>query len=699
MKKQLLLLLLVAFVALQVSASGNKKQVKLRVTEVSTSVFDETSVNLDLGVRQFIFPEDGQKIFDTSSSAPALYSFSGDMVPCFSNSYGTFTPAMVIPLGLRAEGNGLYMIRSTLLDNFDPTSIIRLEDRQLSNFHDLRSGDYTFLLNQPTVSENRFFLHVSYPAQVSATDAGCSNNDGTIFIQQDNSIAWTTCTLYDDSSNVVYTNNNISNNFAFGALSYGQYHLEFAYGNYAATNSIYVNGWSIENSVNASTIYATVGQTINFYSTSTNATDFDWNFGETVLFGHAHMAGSGRDGFSVMTMADDAEICGCNGVCKGAITKAIAEKKLFTLDEVRAHTKASASCGSCTGLVEQLLAATVGTIGKTPAEKPMCKCTENSHDRVRAAIREQHLTSLARIFEALNWKNPDGCHSCRPALNYYLISTWPSEAKDDQQSRFINERVHANIQKDGTYSVVPRMWGGLTNPQELRAIADVADKFQIPTVKVTGGQRIDLLGVKKEDLPKVWADLNAAGMVSGHAYGKSLRTVKTCVGTDWCRFGTQDSTGLGVKLEKMTWGSWTPHKFKMAVSGCPRNCAEATIKDFGVVCVDSGYEIHVGGNGGIKIRGTDLLCKLATEAEVKEYCCAFMQLYREEGRYLERTAPWIERVGLGYIKSRIVEDEENRQALCARFLESQQYAQIDPWAERANGRVDAHEFQPLQRVG
>jgi len=218
-------------------------------------------------------------------------------------------------------------------------------------------------------------------------------------------------------------------------------------------------------------------------------------------------------------------------------------------------------------------------------------------------------------------------------------------------------------------------------------------------VKVTGGQRIDLLGVKKEDLPKVWADLNAAGMVSGHAYGKSLRTVKTCVGTDWCRFGTQDSTGLGVKLGKMTWGSWTPHKFKMAVSGCPRNCAEATIKDFGVVCVDSGYEIHVGGNGGIKIRGTDLLCKLATEAEVKEYCCAFMQLYREEGRYLERTAPWIERVGLSYVKSRIVEDEENRKALCARFLESQQYAQIDPWAERAGGRVDAHEFQPLQRVG
>ena len=411
------------------------------------------------------------------------------------------------------------------------------------------------------------------------------------------------------------------------------------------------------------------------------------------------MADSGREGLSVATMADDAETCGCNGVCKGTIVKAITDKKLFTLDEVRAHTKASASCGSCTGLVEQILAATVGTIGKTPAEKAMCKCTEYSHDTVRAVIREQHLTSLRAVFDFMEWKTPDGCHSCRPALNYYLISTWPGEAKDDQQSRFINERVHANIQKDGTYSVVPRMWGGLTTPQELRAIADVADKFKIPTVKVTGGQRIDLLGVKKDDLPKVWADLNAAGMVSGHAYGKSLRTVKTCVGSDWCRFGTQDSTGLGVDLEKMSWGSWTPHKFKMAVSGCPRNCAEATIKDFGVICVDSGYEIHVGGNGGIKIRGTDLLCKCATEEEVKEYCGAFMQLYREEGRYLERTAPWIERVGLGYVKSRILEDEENRKVLYTRFLDSQKYAQVDPWAERADGRVDAHEFQPLRQVG
>jgi nitrite reductase (NADH) large subunit len=238
------------------------------------------------------------------------------------------------------------------------------------------------------------------------------------------------------------------------------------------------------------------------------------------------------------------------------------------------------------------------------------------------------------------------------------------------------------------------MWGGLTNPKELRAIADVAEKFNVPEMKVTGGQRIDLFGVKKEDLPAMWKDLSDAGFVSGHAYGKALRTVKTCVGAKWCRFGTQDSTGLGVKLEQMTWGSWMPHKYKLAVSGCPRNCAEATIKDFGVVCVDSGYELHVGGNGGIKVRVTDLLTKVDSEEQVLEFAAAFAQLYREEAHYLERTAPWVERVGLAHIKARVVEDEANRRALAERFLISQKTAQIDPWKERTEG-AKTREFIPI----
>jgi len=417
---------------------------------------------------------------------------------------------------------------------------------------------------------------------------------------------------------------------------------------------------------------------------------------ENLLFGQAHLGDSGHgDDNRVASMPDSAEICGCNGVCKGDIVNAIIEKKLFTLDDVRTHTKASSSCGSCTGLVETLLAETVGgDYSEAPKKKPLCKCTEHSHEDVIAAIKGQQLQSKAAVYETLEWKTEDGCHVCRPAVNYYLLANWPAEYQDESASRFINERVHANIQKDGTYSVVPRIWGGVTSPTELKKIAEVAEKHEIPTVKFTGGSRIDLLGVPKEKLPAVWGDLSAAGFVSGGAYGKSLRTVKTCVGSEWCRFGTQASMSLGIKIEQYTWGSWMPHKFKLAVSGCPRNCAEATIKDFGVVCVDSGYELHVGGNGGIKVRATDFLHKVDTEEEVMEYCAAFIQLYREEAHYLERTAPWIERVGLSYVKEQIMENPEKRRQLQQSFEESQSYVQTDPWKERAEG-VDSHEFTPL----
>jgi nitrite reductase [NAD(P)H] large subunit len=421
------------------------------------------------------------------------------------------------------------------------------------------------------------------------------------------------------------------------------------------------------------------------------------DFRDNLLFGQAHIGDSGVAGErSAASLPDTAEICGCNGVCKGAIVKAIAAKKLFTLDEVRAHTKASSSCGSCTGLVEQLLASTLGgDYSEAPAKRAVCPCTTFTHEEVRATILRENLKSIPDAMHFLEWKTPDGCHKCRPALNFYLLCAWPGEYEDDKQSRFINERAHGNIQRDGTYSVVPRIWGGVTSARELRAIADVAEKYRVPTVKFTGGQRLDLLGVRKEDLPRVWGDLAAAGFVSGHAYGKALRTVKTCVGKEWCRFGTQDSTGLGIKLERATWGSWHPHKVKLAVSGCPRNCAEATIKDLGIVCVESGYELHVGGNGGIKVRATDFLCKVATEDEVLEMGCAFLQLYREEARYLERTAPWIERVGLTHVRARLVDDPDGRRALYTRFVEAQRHAQVDPWAERAAGK-DADEFAPLR---
>ncbi|MFT7027553.1 MAG: nitrite reductase (NADH) large subunit, partial [Paracoccaceae bacterium] len=380
-------------------------------------------------------------------------------------------------------------------------------------------------------------------------------------------------------------------------------------------------------------MYGDTGDGSWFFGQMKDAADVS-EMRDTLIFGPAYAGGAFADPMAaVAALPDSAEICGCNGVCKGRIVTAI-KAGAGDLDAVRAVTKASGSCGTCSGLVEQVLALTLGDDFKAPIAKPICKCSDLTHEDIRLLIKSQELKSMPAVMQRLGWKTSCGCHVCRPALNFYLLADWPLEYKDDPQSRFINERAHANIQKDGTFSVVPRMWGGLTTPDELRAIADAADKYGVPTVKVTGGQRIDLLGVKKQDLPAIWADLNAAGMVSGHAYTKGLRTVKTCVGTDWCRFGTQDSTGLGIKLEKLLWGSWTPHKVKLAVSGCPRNCAEATCKDIGVICVDSGYQVSVAGAAGMDLKETEALAQVATEEEAIELVAAFVQIYRENAKYL-----------------------------------------------------------------
>ncbi|XLY86291.1 nitrite reductase large subunit NirB [Ectopseudomonas mendocina] len=416
-----------------------------------------------------------------------------------------------------------------------------------------------------------------------------------------------------------------------------------------------------------------------------------------LMFGEGAIGDVGHQGADkTANMPDSMEVCGCNGVCKGTIVKAIQENGLFSVDEVKKHTKAASSCGSCAGLVEQILISTVGGAAdvKPKSEKAICGCSDLNHGQIRKAIREQHLTSMAQTMEFLNWSTPNGCATCRPALNYYLISTWPGEAKDDPQSRLINERAHANIQKDGTYSVVPRMWGGVTNPSELRRIADVADKYNVPMVKVTGGQRIDLLGIKKDDLPAVWKDLD---MPSGHAYGKSIRTVKTCVGSEFCRFGTQNSTQLGIDLEHDLFNMWSPHKVKLAVSGCPRNCAEAGIKDVGIIGVDSGFEMYIGGNGGIKTEVAEFFVKVKTAEEVREYNAAFLQLYREEAFYLERTVHYMQRVGMEHIKKAVLEDEANRKALAARLHYALSFEQ-DPWKERIETPQLKKEFDTIKVV-
>ena len=417
---------------------------------------------------------------------------------------------------------------------------------------------------------------------------------------------------------------------------------------------------------------------------------------DKLMFGESNIGDTGHEGHSkAATMLDADEVCGCNGVTKGTICKAIKEKGLFTIEEVKKHTKASASCGSCTGLVEQLLMFTAGgDYSKAPTKKAMCACTDASHQDVRDAVRKERLLTIASVYKTMAWRTPNGCSSCRPAVNYYLISTWPKEALDDPQSRFINERSHANIQKDGTYSVIPRMWGGETTSSELRRIADVVDKYKIPTVKVTGGQRIDLLGVKKEDLVNVWKDI---GMPSGHAYAKALRTVKTCVGSEWCRFGTQDSTQMGKDLERAMWRMYAPHKVKFAVSGCPRNCAESGIKDVGIIGVDSGWEMYVGGNGGIKTEVAHFFVKLKTAEEVLEYTGAFCQLYREEGWYLERTVHYISRVGLDHVKKKVLDDAAGRKALWAR-LQFALDGEPDPWFDHDKATVDTRQFDPVKAL-
>ncbi|MNO44840.1 Nitrite reductase [NAD(P)H] [compost metagenome] len=391
-------------------------------------------------------------------------------------------------------------------------------------------------------------------------------------------------------------------------------------------------------------------------------------------------------------MADDEIICGCNGVTKGTIVDAV-RNGCSSVGEIKACTKASGSCGGCKPLVAGLLELYGdGTSGELVKEG-ICGCTTLSRDEIVESIKTMRLRTVKEVIHVLDWNQPEGCTKCRPALNYYLGMIWPTEYRDEKESRFANERYHANIQKDGTFSVVPRIYGGVTSPADLKRIAEVAEKYEVPMVKFTGGQRIDLLGVKKDDLPKVWKELD---MPSGHAYGKALRTVKTCVGSTFCRFGTQDSIGMGIRLEKAFERLNTPGKVKLAVSGCPRNCAEATIKDLGVVAIDGGWEIYVGGNGGVKVRAADLLCTVKSEDEVMEWTAAYLQYYREQASWNERTAGWLERVGLETIKAAL-SDPEERQALAERIKEALSHT-TDPWKEIIEDEELRKNFESLQGV-
>jgi nitrite reductase (NADH) large subunit len=381
-------------------------------------------------------------------------------------------------------------------------------------------------------------------------------------------------------------------------------------------------------------------------------------------------------GIDVAQMADSETVCGCMGVTKGTIIQTVHEKGLSTLAQLKECTRASTGCGSCAGLCQSLLKAVV-TEFEEEVKRTICKCIPVAEHQLREILRSQQLKSVQEVLEI--YGNGIGCETCKPALSYMLDMLWCGDHEEDRSARFINDRVHANIQKDGTFSVVPRIRGGVTSPDELRRIADVAEKYSVPMIKITRSQRIDLLGVKKSDLPKIWADL---GMPSGQAYTKGVRMVKTCVGTDFCRFGVQDSTSAGIEMERRFENLFTPHKVKMGAVGCPRNCAEATVKDIGLIGQEGSWQVVVGGAAGKKVRKADLLITVETTEEALAAAALFFQYYRESANYLERSYDFVERIGIEKVrKETVYAADAAKQGLLERLRKSKERSS-DAWLER-----------------
>ena len=396
---------------------------------------------------------------------------------------------------------------------------------------------------------------------------------------------------------------------------------------------------------------------------------------------------------SIEDMADDETICGCNGVDKGTIVKAIKENGLTSVDEVTKSTKAGNSCGKCKGQIGEILQYALGDDFVAAKPSGICACTDLTRDQIVTQIRAKGLKTSKEVRHVLDFKDKNGCPKCRPAINYYLNMVYPYEHKDEKESRFANERYHANIQNDGTFSVIPQMRGGVTDADQLIRLGEVAKKYDVPLVKVTGSQRVGLYGLKKDELPQVWKDL---GMRSASAYGKKTRSVKSCVGKEFCRFGTQYTTRLGIRLEKTFEYIDTPHKFKMGVSGCPRSCVESGVKDFGVISVENGYQLYIGGNGGTEVTKGQFLTAVEIEDDVIRMCGALMQYYRETGIYAERTAPWLERLGFENVKE-VLLDPERQQALFDRVMDAKQAIKEEPWQAIANDKASQKIFE-VERV-
>ncbi|HXX16701.1 MAG TPA: nitrite reductase large subunit NirB [Candidatus Eremiobacteraceae bacterium] len=432
--------------------------------------------------------------------------------------------------------------------------------------------------------------------------------------------------------------------------------------------------------------------------TNDSARYMEWLRGQTDLTAQRRQLlfpAPGEDsGLDIAEMPDTKVVCGCMGVTKGAIIEAIHQKGVNTLAQLKECTRASTGCGSCTEHCQQLLKAVVPEF-EEEQEKVLCPCIPFTQEKLREILRSQRIRSVQEALEI--YGNGQGCEVCKPALSYMVDMLWCGDHDEDRSARFINDRVHANIQKDGTFSVVPRIRGGVTSAKELRRIADVAEKYRVPMVKITGSQRIDLLGVKKADLPKIWAEL---GMPSGQAYTKGVRMVKTCVGTDFCRFGVQDSTRAGIELERRLEHLYTPHKVKMGAVGCPRNCAEATVKDIGLVGQEGTWQVVVGGAAGKKVRKADLLITVESMEEALQAATLFFQYYRENANYLERTYDFVERVSIEKVRrDTVYAPLAVQQGLRERLRKSKRLAR-DAWLEGAEPRHPTQfvQIEPLEKV-
>ena len=394
---------------------------------------------------------------------------------------------------------------------------------------------------------------------------------------------------------------------------------------------------------------------------------------EQMLFGGTEAAGGDLPGTTV--------ICSCNNVTAEGIRRAISEHSLTDVPGVKDRTRAGTSCGSCVPLVKRILDAELTAAG-IEVSKAICEHFDYSRAELFDIIRGGEVAGFTQLVQEHGTGR--GCDICRPAVASILASLGNGHILEGEQAALqdTNDHFLANLQKNGTYSVVPRVPGGEITPEKLIAIGEVARDFGLYT-KITGGQRIDLFGARVEQLPEIWKRLVDAGFESGHAYGKALRTVKSCVGSTWCRYGVQDSAAMAIRLELRYRGLRAPHKLKSAVSGCARECAEAQSKDFGVIATENGWNLYLAGNGGMRPRHADLFATDLTDAELIRCIDRFLMFYIRTADRLQRTAGWLESLdgGLDYLREVIVDD---RLGICADLdaaMERHVAAYSDEWRD------------------